>query len=245
MREHRMEIEIEATPEEVWQSLTEEAGLERWFAPVARVTQGVGGSVYLSWGEGMEGTAPIHLWEPGRRFGWTEGPKKVEFEIVPGAGGGGTKLHLVHSGFGAEANFDNEYDSTLGGWTIFLAMFRHGAAHFRGRPARHVYSLRMIDQPVDAVWSRFRFSSLAEGAECRAELGGGLTVEGRVIRYLRPGYLCLETGGDTIVGVFVEKGGKGRSMFTLQAILFGEAAMAGDQQWRDGIASAGAAAMLP
>lgn len=242
MREHRMEIDIDATPDEVWQSLTEETGLERWFAPIARVTPGEGGSVYLSWGEGMEGTAPIHLWEPARRFGWTEGPKKVEFEIVPGPGG--TKLRLVHSGFGAEANFDDEYDSTLGGWTIFLAMFRHGAAHFRGVPSRHVHTMHMIDQPVEAVWNRLGFSSLAEGGECRADLGGGFTVDGRVIRYLRPGYLFLEADGDTMVGVFVEKGGQGKSLFTLQAILFGEAAMARHQQWRDGFAAAGAAAML-
>ena len=48
-------------------------------------------------------------------MGWTEGPKTVEFEIEPAVGGAATRLRLLHSGFGADAKFDQEYESTHGG----------------------------------------------------------------------------------------------------------------------------------
>ncbi len=71
-RSIELEIEIEATPDAVWKALSEGEEVRRWFSPEARVTPGVGGSIWLSWGEGVAGEGAIDIWEPGRRIRWIE-----------------------------------------------------------------------------------------------------------------------------------------------------------------------------
>ena len=66
------EREVAGSPEEVWEALTTAEGLRQWFPLDARVGNGEGDSIWLSWGPGCDGEAPIHIWEPARRFGWTE-----------------------------------------------------------------------------------------------------------------------------------------------------------------------------
>jgi uncharacterized protein YndB with AHSA1/START domain len=224
-RKHEYAIDIAASPEEIWRALAETEGMEKWFAPKVCVTPGPGGSVMLSWGEGCEGTAPIHLWEPGRRIGWTEGPKLIEFEIES-IGGGTTRLRMVHSGFDADAKFDQEYESTQGGWQTFLAMLKHATERYSTTPATHVHVMRTTSMPTPVEWEKligpqgFAFDSLAEGKPFRARLGG-VPIEGSVIRYVKPGYLCL-AAENAMLALFVEKAGEG-SMVTVQWILFGPA----------------------
>lgn len=62
------EIEIDAPIETVWKALTEAEELTRWFSELARVTPGVGGSYWVSWGEGQSGESRVEAWEPGRRI---------------------------------------------------------------------------------------------------------------------------------------------------------------------------------
>ena len=71
-RKHVLDIDIAAPRDLVWKAITEGAEIMKWFAPEARVEPGVGGSILLSWGPGMEGKAPITIWEPGQRFGWLD-----------------------------------------------------------------------------------------------------------------------------------------------------------------------------
>jgi len=62
------EIELTASVEEVWKALTDPRELVNWFPLAARVTPGVGGRLFLSWGPHCEGESPIVAWEPGKRF---------------------------------------------------------------------------------------------------------------------------------------------------------------------------------
>ena len=64
--------QVPAPPEAVWEALTQPEGLRQWFPLDARVEPGKGGSIWLSWGPGCEGEAPIHRWDPPHHFGWTE-----------------------------------------------------------------------------------------------------------------------------------------------------------------------------
>ena len=50
---------VHASLDAVWRALTEADELRRWFPVDARVSPGVGGSIWLSWGDGAEGEAPI------------------------------------------------------------------------------------------------------------------------------------------------------------------------------------------
>jgi uncharacterized protein YndB with AHSA1/START domain len=229
-RKHEFEVRIDASTEEVWKAISEAAELTRWFAPDARVKPGPGGSVWLSWGPGMEGEAPITVWEPGRRLQTAEGaagnPKTVDYFIE--SRDGATVLRLVHSGFGAEANFDDEYESTHGGWLTFLAMLRYGLERQRNRPHVNVTVCRFLDMPREEAWQRLLDgigvgAALEEGKSYSAQLGE-TRLTGTVIRHPKTGYLCLSVAGwnDSLLSLFVEKWG-GKCSLTLTAVLFGPA----------------------
>lgn len=122
-REVVKEAVIAATPDEVWRALTDARELTRWFPVEARVEPGLGGSIWLSWGEGAGGEAPITAWEPGRRLQWTEtrGPVKVAVDFHLEAGRGGTIVRVVQSGFGDGPEWDDEFHMVTGGWAYFIA----------------------------------------------------------------------------------------------------------------------------
>lgn len=228
-RKHEMEIEIDAPADLVWKAVSEGEGIARWFVPDAEVTPGVGGSIRLSWGPGMEGTAPITVWEPGKRLAWREEhggrPKVIELSIE--GSGGKTKLRLVHSGFGADASFDAEYESTYGGWTVYLAMLRHGIEQHALEPAQHLCKFEMADIPQPELTPKLaaRFAGpLEQGAPFRLQWPSG-ELTGRVLSAPRPGYACLavDQWNGSILLLAVERCGGEKTMVTVQTVLFGPA----------------------
>ena len=56
------QIEINAPIEAVWKALTDGEELANWFPLKARVTPGVGGSVWSYWAEDMQWESPIDAW---------------------------------------------------------------------------------------------------------------------------------------------------------------------------------------
>jgi uncharacterized protein YndB with AHSA1/START domain len=146
-REVVKEVFIKAPAGVVWKALTEAEGLTQWFCVDARVAPGVGGSVWVSWGEGASGEAPITGWEPNRHFQWTEtrGPVKVAIDFHLETRDGGTVVRLVQSGFGDGPEWDDEFHMVEGGWSYFTAhlqwyLERHRDVHrdligFRARAA--------------------------------------------------------------------------------------------------------------
>ena len=194
-------IVVEATPDEVWLALTDGQAIERWFAPHARVCPGLGGTIFLSWGAGMEGEAPITAWQPGRRFSWTEGagtdaPRVIDFKIEA-ADGGTTLLRLTHTGFVGDSSRDRQFDSTSGGWQSYLALLRHDLEEWRGRAARHLCHLQMINGERAAVWRRLlnTIGYQEDGERYSACLPDGTRFTGRLLWSRTPGYLVLATEG--------------------------------------------------
>jgi uncharacterized protein YndB with AHSA1/START domain len=136
-RSHETIIDIKATPEEVFRAITEPSGIVQWFAPEARVDPQVGGEYFFSWGPGMEGRTTISAWDPYKHFG-TCSERSVTYSgagkpvdtgtmrsmavdyYIEAIGDGLTRLRLVQSGFGPEADWDGEFESTKTGWTDFL-----------------------------------------------------------------------------------------------------------------------------
>lgn len=224
-------IEIAAPVSAVWKAITEGDEIVKWFAPIARVTPGEGGEVFLSWGEGMEGKAPIRVWEPGKRFGWleregTDSPRIAEF-ILEAKSDGKTVLRIVQSGFGAGAEFDDELDTIGGGWKTFFAMLKYGVERFPGAPAKNVAVLRMIPMPQAEAWSRLASAiglPVAVSAGSMVDLHlDSIRISATVIASPKPGYVCLSASShnDSLLAIFVEKGGPS-AMITLEWILFGD-----------------------
>ena len=129
-------IEIKATPEEVFRAITEPEQIAKWFAPV-RVDPRVGGEYVISWAPGMESRGTVSAWDPYTHFGkynersvtYGGDGKPVDTGkihriaidyYIEAAGDGVTRLRLVQSGFGPEAAWDDELESTKTGWADFL-----------------------------------------------------------------------------------------------------------------------------
>src|SRR5437764_4193503 len=92
MRQIEMEIEIDATVEQVWEAVSTGQGFASWFAPIARVEPGEGGSFTMAWAEGMEATSRIEVWKPNEHVRFVgdrpEGaPPSVVDYYVEGRGG--------------------------------------------------------------------------------------------------------------------------------------------------------------
>jgi len=178
-----------------------------WFAPITRATPGVGGSVFVRWGRRAE-----------------EAPPSVVDHFLQGAGGS-TVLRLVHSGFGPESSFDDEYDSTGSAWPIFLTMLKHSVELGIGG-CRNVTVFRMLE--VRNASSQTRRALLRSSARS---------------------ICCLEFPGpaDAMLRVFRENAG-GQAMLTPAWLLCGAdeaGAEAVRQQWTgfvDRLLATGAAA---
>ena len=128
------EVSIDADAETVWRALSEGEEIARWFSPEARVTPGVGGGVWLSWGEGAEWEAPIEIWEPQRHLRTVDpAPSKLAVDYFIESKGGETVLRIVHSGFGADA-WDDEIDTLNAGWRMFAENLKHYLERHRGQP---------------------------------------------------------------------------------------------------------------
>jgi len=230
-RRHQFEMIIDAPADEVWRALTEGERIQQWFAPKAEVEPGEGGRILLSWGPGMEGSAPITIWEPGRRLGWTEQgdsafPRIVEFTLE--ADGAKTMLRLVHSGFGAGAEFDDEYESTHGGWLTFLASLRYLVERKRGVAGRHVFRMAMLKSAPAEVWPRLTSEvglsaqDWTPGAPFAARIPGGGEISGVVWAAPKPGYavLAVRELDDSLLALFVERS-CGACCFTASWYLYG------------------------
>jgi len=220
MRKHEVQIEIAASPEQVWEAISTGQGIQSWFCPIASVEPGVGGKTTIKWTEGMEASPRIEIWEPGRHLQTSSdrpepGQPNVVDYFIEGSGGT-TILRLVHSGFGDSADFNSEYESTGTAWPVFLNLLKHSVE--RGvNTCTNVTLFRMIEVPPATVWEKL-----------------APHVTGRP-RYVAPkGHCgCFELADSAMLGLFCEKCG-GSSMLTLMQLLYGapaEQAEAAREHW--------------
>ena len=112
---------IEASPDEVWEALTDEDRLEEWLAPDVELDPTEGGEIAVRDGDDhRHGT--VETVEEGERFAFTwsrpgEGESFVEFtiEALPG----GSRLRVVETPVGPTAQA-----MAIGGWGSALARLR-------------------------------------------------------------------------------------------------------------------------
>jgi uncharacterized protein YndB with AHSA1/START domain len=225
MRQHEMEVEIDATVEQVWEAVSTSQGIASWFAPDVKVEPGVGGSVAVSMGPGMEATSRIEVWEPNQHIrivmDRAEGapPSFVDY-FVEGRGGS-TVMRLVHSGFEASANFDGEFESYGRGWPLYLKIMKHSVEHGVAS-CRHVMILRMLSESHAEAWEKVQAGI--------PEMQQGVT------KYFNAahGFCVVEfpERNHALLVVCCDKCG-GSSMLTLMALLYGATQAEAEQARED------------
>lgn len=168
-RSFEVEVALDAPVEAVWAALTEAEQLQSWFPLEAEVVPGAGGSIRISWGPGIEGDGAIEIWEPGRHLRVAEraadgSPTRIAVDYHLDSRGDGTVLRIVHSGFGASADWDEYLDAIQGGWAYFLWNLRLYLERHRGVPRRMSWTRRPTSLDRSEVWERLlRLAGLAPG----------------------------------------------------------------------------------
>jgi uncharacterized protein YndB with AHSA1/START domain len=210
-----MTLDINATPEDVWRALTEAGELVRWFPLQARVTPGVGGTMFWGWDGQWAWESKIDGWEPGKRLRLVEDrpafdasgkpisgdARQLAMEFTLETHAGRTRLRLVHSGFGRGADWDDELESVSAGWQLELRSLRHYLERHRHQD-RHHTALHFVTSLTPAeAWQRligeggFRIvdGHLAEGERCTIATPTGDRLSGSVEWY--------KAGSDLFVAV--------------------------------------------
>jgi uncharacterized protein YndB with AHSA1/START domain len=107
---------VEASPEEVWEALTDEDRLEEWMAPDVELDPDEGGEIAVRDGDDQR-NGTVETMEENERFAFTwsrpgEGESFVEFtiEALPG----GSRVTVVETPIGPTA-------TAIGGWGPCLA----------------------------------------------------------------------------------------------------------------------------
>lgn len=171
-----LSIEIDADAETVWRALAEGEQLARWFPLDARVTPGVGGAIWFSWGEGADWEAPIEVWEPNRHLRTVDAPTRIAVDYYIETRDGKTILRLVHSGFAADT-WEGELDSLENGWSSFLATLKLYLERHRDEPR----TMAFFRHPPLEIPREEAFDRMIAAFGIRAADGGALRVGGRYI----------------------------------------------------------------
>jgi uncharacterized protein YndB with AHSA1/START domain len=121
------ETMVEASPEEVWEALTDEDRLEEWMAPEVELDPVEGGEISVGDGEDRRtGTVETVEVEERLAFTWTrpgEDESFVEFtiEALPG----GTRVKVVETSTYSAATNTAAGSTALAGWGGRLARLEH------------------------------------------------------------------------------------------------------------------------
>jgi uncharacterized protein YndB with AHSA1/START domain len=158
--EINQEIELDATPEQVWEAIATGPGIDAWFFGHSTIEPRLGGRTTFEMGGEVAGST-ITAWEPGKRFAYRtdEGPDGsfMAFEsIIEGRAGGSTVLRYVHSGMLGGDDWEAEYDALREGDPMYLRKLAAYLATFKGATVRQSI---MLFQPgvTDSghAWSAF------------------------------------------------------------------------------------------
>jgi uncharacterized protein YndB with AHSA1/START domain len=216
--EVRKEIEVQATPEEVWEAIATGPGVDAWFMGRNEIEPREGGTSRMTLpGFTLEST--VTVWDPPKRL-VLETPTEADgrfmaFEyIVEGRAGGSTVVRFVHSGFLAGDDWETEYEGLKSGDPMYLDKLAQYLTYFRGRRATPVSAWGpQVDR--DRMWRVVRSAlglpdTAAVGDQVRATLEGLPPIEG-VVDYVSPDAIGVRTddglfrfiyglGGTVVVG---------------------------------------------
>ena len=186
--EVRKEIEVDATPEEVWEAIATGPGLDAWFMGTNQVEPGEGGAVRMTL-PGWSEESTVTVWDPPNRLvtetARGEDGRFMAFEyLIEGRGGGSTVVRLVHSGFLAGDDWEAEYEALKSGDPMYIDKLAEYLTHFRGRTAIPVSAFGPeVDR--EHMWAVLRETlglsgAVAEGDQVRFTPEGLAPVEGVV-----------------------------------------------------------------
>ncbi|MBB5850029.1 SRPBCC domain-containing protein [Amycolatopsis umgeniensis] len=182
-------VEVDATPEQVWDAIATGPGITSWFMGRNEVDGGVGGTVKTAFG-GYEPTSAITSWDPLERLVYGAEPEQdgrfVAYEfLIEARSGGSTVLRTVTSGFLPGDDWEDEFEAMRAGGELFLRTLVEYLNGFAGRQAVPVTMFGPVIEDWDRAWLALgRELGLAgrpdTGDRVRLSTGSVSTVDGEV-----------------------------------------------------------------
>jgi uncharacterized protein YndB with AHSA1/START domain len=152
--EHRHEMTVPASPEQVWEAIATGPGIDSWFMGHNEVADGVVRTAFL----GYTPQAPVTVAEEPSRFAYESerdgSGRFVAYEfLIEGREGGSAVIRTVTSGFLPGDDWEAEYDAMLKGFAMFYSTLGQYLAHFPGRAATPVTAMGPPVSDWDAAWA--------------------------------------------------------------------------------------------
>jgi uncharacterized protein YndB with AHSA1/START domain len=195
------QIEVEASPEEVWEAIATGPGVDAWFMGVNEIEPREGGTTRMTIRGDTAEEATVTAWEPPTRFAsrTPEGPDGAvhAFEyIVEGREKGSTVVRWVHSGFLGD-NWEKEYEGLSEGDPMYFDKLRVYLTYFKGRKATPVNVFGPVVPDRDQAWETYRRAlglpgPVSVGDEVRLTPEGLPVLEG-VVDWLSRDFLGVRT----------------------------------------------------
>jgi uncharacterized protein YndB with AHSA1/START domain len=193
----RAEIETSATPLQVWEAWADPEKITQWFVDRASGEAKPGGT--MTWFfdrfgfefpfkvlDAVPGSLIVLKWEP------PQGPAGIH-EVRIERKGGMTVMRLIESGFREDAQWDEEYEGTVSGWQMALAVLKYYLENYFGqrkttllviRPASFAYEQLLpyfLDPSKLWRWLVKSGSIGKAGEKVQLDLGDSGKLTGRVL----------------------------------------------------------------
>lgn len=180
------EVEVEATPEQVWEAIATGPGWDSWFMGRNEIEPREGGTTRWSIG-GYTAESTVTAWDPPKRFVTTglESPdgSMHQFEYrIEGREGGRTAIRYVHSGM-LGGDWEAEYEAMSEGDPMYFLKLVEYVTHFSGRFAVPVDAQGPEVSDREHVMSEFRRAlglpaDVKEGDQVRLTPEGFAPIDG-------------------------------------------------------------------
>jgi uncharacterized protein YndB with AHSA1/START domain len=182
------EVEVEATPEQVWEAIATGPGWDSWFMGRNEIEPREGGTTRWSIG-GYTAESTVTAWDPPKRFVTTglESPdgSMHQFEYrIEGREGGRTAIRYVHSGM-LGGDWEAEYEAMSEGDPMYFRKLVEYVTYFSGRFAVPVDAQGPEVSDREHVMSEFRRAlglpaDVKEGDQVRLTPEGFAPIDGVV-----------------------------------------------------------------
>ena len=142
--EIKKEVEVEGTPEQVWEAIATGPGIDAWFMGPHTVEPRLGGRMTLDMGFFQE-SSTITTWEPGKHLAYEtakgeDGAFHAMEYLIEGREQGTTVLRFVHSGILGDGWDDEFLAGHSHGWDMYLFTLASYVEYFSGRKATYMYA---------------------------------------------------------------------------------------------------------
>lgn len=219
-REERFQIEINASPAEVWERLTTSEGLASWFGTRAEIDLRIEGERVVGWGDGAEMSGRITDIDPPHRLRMvytTEGEGTGAEEWLITSDGTTTRLTLINSFSDDDIDDWEEFFGDIRrGWRLFLASLRHGLEHANSSTRQVDCRYWPAEGPRDSIWQQVESILAAEFA----------TTEGMTPTLIDRPHSRLLTSPDRSLLIDIEGTGEHQVLYVQVAT------HEGPEQWR-------------